>query len=233
MSINDKKFDINLKFYFFMKYLVKINFSDTQIINILSHISKNKNSLYELKQYINLNTKNGVNQWSYLEQIIYEIRNIIDLNIFIFALKIYSIKNFLLELAKIKQISNIELLSKLDPLSLECDKITIYNPYSTRVNRALLVLTFFNHIDNNQFFHDDINKEYFLNICHLSQELRKHGLESNQIFMLIFNESINQSIISYSGNNYENRILQKLQSIGINKEAIVKKHDENDSSYRI
>ncbi|EAJ6022210.1 TPA: hypothetical protein ACH6P1_001623, partial [Campylobacter jejuni] len=73
MSINDKKFDINLKFYFFMKYLVKINFSDIQIINILSHISKNKNSLYELKQYINLNTKNGINQWSYLEQIIYEI----------------------------------------------------------------------------------------------------------------------------------------------------------------
>ncbi|EDP3932558.1 TPA: hypothetical protein ACHDTH_001629, partial [Campylobacter jejuni] len=72
MSINDKKFDINLKFYFFMKYLVKINFSDIQIINILSHISKNKNSLYELKQYINLNTKNGINQWSYLEQIIYE-----------------------------------------------------------------------------------------------------------------------------------------------------------------
>ncbi|EOI4807707.1 hypothetical protein ACMT8G_001596, partial [Campylobacter jejuni] len=69
MSINDKKFDINLKFYFFMKYLVKINFSDIQIINILSHISKNKNSLYELKQYINLNTKNGINQWSYLEQI--------------------------------------------------------------------------------------------------------------------------------------------------------------------
>ncbi|ECP6055806.1 hypothetical protein FUB84_08140, partial [Campylobacter jejuni] len=67
MSINDKKFDINLKFYFFMKYLVKINFSDIQIINILSHISKNKNSLYELKQYINLNTKNGINQWSYLE----------------------------------------------------------------------------------------------------------------------------------------------------------------------
>ncbi|EOH2215121.1 TPA: hypothetical protein ACVZ4S_001230, partial [Campylobacter jejuni] len=203
---------------------------DIQIINILSHISKNKNSLYELKQYINLNTKNGINQWSYLEQIIYEIRNIIDFNVFIFALKIYSIKNFLLELAKIKQMSNIELLSKLDPLSLEYDKITIYNPYSTRVNGALLALTFFNHIDNNQFFHDNINKEYFLSICQLSQELRKHGLEPNQIFMLIFNESINQSIISYSGNNYENRILQKLQSIGINQETITKKHDENDSS---
>ncbi|TXE85809.1 hypothetical protein FPD38_07430 [Campylobacter volucris] len=230
MSIDDKKFDINLKFYFFMKYLVKINFSDTQMIKILYDISKNENSLHKLKQYINLNTKNGLNQWNYLEQIIYEIRNNIDFDIFIFSLKIYSIKNLLLELAKIKQISNAELLLKLDPLSLEYDKITIYNPYSTRVNGALLALTFFNHIDNNQFFHDDMNKEYFLSICHLSQELKKHGLEPNQIFMLIFNESINQSIISYSGNNYENRILQKLQSIGINQETIAKKHDENDSS---
>lgn len=74
-----------------MKYLVKINFSDIQIINILSHISKNK-ILYELKQYINLNTKNGINQWSYLEQIIYEIRNIIDFNVFIFALKFTQLK---------------------------------------------------------------------------------------------------------------------------------------------
>ncbi|MBF7047639.1 hypothetical protein IY804_06075, partial [Campylobacter volucris] len=147
-----------------------------------------------------------------------------------FALKIYSIKNLLLELAKIKQISNTELLSKLDPLSLEYDKITIYNPYSTRVNGTLLALTFFNHVDNNQFFHNNINKEYFLSICNLSKELKKHGLEPNQIFMLIFNESINQSIISHSGNNYENRILQKLQSIGINQETITKKHDENDSS---
>ncbi len=230
MLIHDKKFDINLKFYFFMKYLVKINFSDTQITNILYHISKNETSLYKLKQHINLNTKNGISQWNYLEQIIYEVRNNIDFNVFIFALKIYSIKNFLLELAKIRQRNNIIRLSKIDPLSLEYDKITIYNPYSTRVNGALLVLTFFNHIDNNQFFHDNIDKEYFASICQLSQELKKHGLEPNQIFMLIFNESINQSIISNSGSNYESRILEKLESIGINQEAIIKKHDENDSS---
>ncbi|HHP0339119.1 TPA: hypothetical protein ACRZSN_000846 [Campylobacter lari subsp. concheus] len=230
MTINNNIFDINLKFYFFMKCLVKINFSDTQIINILYDISESKNSLHKLQQHINFNTKNGINQWNYLEQIIYEIRNDIDFNVFVFALKIYSIKNLLLELAKIKQISNTELLSRLDPLSLEYDKITIYNPYSTRVNGALLALAFFNHIDNKQFFHDNINKEYFLSICRLSQELKTHGLEPNQIFMLILNESINQSIISSSGNNYEDRILKKLQSIGIDCETITKKHDENDSS---
>jgi hypothetical protein len=34
---------------------------------------------------------------------------------------------------------NIEKLSKLSPLSLEYDSLTLYNPYSTRVQGALLV----------------------------------------------------------------------------------------------
>lgn len=55
-------------------------------------------------------------------------------------------------------------------------------------------------------------------------------MEPNQIFMLIFNESINQSIISDSGSNYEDRIIQVLSKIGINEDDITKKHDEDDSS---
>jgi hypothetical protein len=46
----------------------------------------------------------------------------------------------------------------------------------------------------------------------------------------MFNESINQSIISDSGSNYEDRILNVLVSIGIDKEKIKKVHDKNDSS---
>ena len=44
---------------------------------------------------------------------------------------------------------NILDLSKLEnlyPLSLEYDKITIYSPYATRVNGALLTLIFFDKI---------------------------------------------------------------------------------------
>ncbi len=55
-------------------------------------------------------------------------------------------------------------------------------------------------------------------------------MEPNQIFMLIFNESINQSIINDSGSNYEDRIIQVLSKIGINEDDITKEHDKNDSS---
>jgi hypothetical protein len=46
----------------------------------------------------------------------------------------------------------------------------------------------------------------------------------------MFSESINQSIISDSGSNYEDRILTVLTSIGINENDISKTHDKNDSS---
>ena len=65
----------------------------------------------------------------------------------------------------------------------------------------------------------------------LSQEARQFytlGLEANQIFMLMFSEVINQSIISDSGSNYESRILSVLSHTGIKN--IQKKHDDNDKS---
>jgi hypothetical protein len=61
-------------------------------------------------------------------------------------------------------------------------------------------------------------------------QLKAKGLEPNQIFMLMFSESINQSIISDSGSNYEDRIFQVLTNIGIASESITKIHDKADKS---
>ncbi len=48
--------------------------------------------------------------------------------------------------------------------------------------------------------------------------------------MLMFSESINQSIISDSGSNYEDRIRSVLIEIGIPESSITKEHDKNDKS---
>lgn len=61
-------------------------------------------------------------------------------------------------------------------------------------------------------------------------KLKKNGLEPNQIFMLMFSESVNQSIISDSGSNYEDRILSVLKKIGIPEKEITKTHDTIDVS---
>ena len=61
-------------------------------------------------------------------------------------------------------------------------------------------------------------------------KLKKLGLETNQILMLVFAESMSQSIRSSGGSNYEDRIIQILVAIGIDRDSIKKQHDENDSA---
>ena len=236
LEVNKTKFDINLKFYFFLKYLVKTKLTDTQSNEILKVYVLNSKSNFEITiikiiQYIEKKIKTGSKKQKLILETIDEIHSNIDLELFIFSLKLYMIKDLLLQEAKFKDLLDISRLENLDPLSLEYDKITIYSPYSTRVNGALLSLIFFNKLENRET--NFISKDAELFIQNLSKNaiyLKDKGVEPNQIFMLMFNESINQSIISDSGSNYEERILSVLTSIGIDENKIQKMHDKDDSS---
>jgi hypothetical protein len=107
-------------------------------------------------------------------------------------------------------------MANMNPLSLAYDNKTLYNPYATRVNGALLPLLFFNQLENSEtnfLFQDSC--EYLEVLSKEAIQLKAKSLEPNQIFMLMFSESINQSIISDLGSNYEDRIFQVLTNIGI------------------
>jgi len=74
---------------------------------------------------------------------------------------------------------------------------------------------------------------FIRDLSKVAVELKNKRVESNQIFMLMLSESINQSIISDSGSNYEERILNILTSIGIDKDKNNlddRIHDKDDSS---
>ncbi len=236
IKLEKEKFDINLKFYYFLKYLVKIKLSENQAHDILNKYSLNIKKKYEdivleLIETINKNTKkNSQKQIVFLETLD-EITDETELKLFIFSLKLYLIKDLLLNEAKIKNLLDTSKLENLDPLSLEYDKITIYSPYSTRINGALLSLIFFEKLENKEtnFISKDA-EEFVESLSNFAIELKQKGVEPNQIFMLMFSESINQSIISDSGSNYEDRILSVLTNIGIKKNSISKTHDKDDSS---
>lgn len=236
LDINKTKFDINLKFYFFLKYLVKTKLTDNQanaILKVCVLNSKNnfKITIAKMINYIEDKIKTNSLKQKLIFEVIDEINSEIDLKLFIFSLKLYMIKDLLLQEAKLKDLLDISKLENLDPLSLEYDKITIYSPYSTRVNGALLSLIFFDKLDNREtnFISQDAD-DFIENLSTLAIELKTNGIEPNQIFMLMFSESINQSIISDSGSNYEDRILSVLTSIGIDENKIEKTHDKDDSS---
>ncbi|MDQ1325237.1 MAG: hypothetical protein QG567_2193 [Campylobacterota bacterium] len=236
LKVDKNKFDINLKFYFILKYLLKAKLSEKDIKNILELNSLYKNLKFRTALFDNLekyfgNSKTGLTKYDLFVDILDLIKNNNDVVLLIFSLKLIAIKPLLLQEAKIKDLLDLSKLKQLNPLSTTYDKITLVSPYSTRVSGALLSLIFFDKLENNDTAFLSSDTTNFLK--ELSAEainLKKYGIEPNQIFMLMFSESINQSITSDSGSNYEDRILSVLVNIGIDSDKISKIHDKNDSS---
>lgn len=165
----------------------------------------------------------------YIKEICERLSSSDDIELFDFSLKLHQIKGLLLYEAKMSDVININKLSDLDPLSLEYDRISVLKPYRTRVSGALLTLLFFEKLDNNETnFMSKDSCDLIDSISKSAIHFKKKGLESNQIFMLIFNESIDQSIKSDSGSNYESRIQSVLDRAGVKN--VTKAHDKNDKS---
>lgn len=236
IKITDEKFDINLKLYFFLKHLVKSKLTSNQISKTLEIYTVNKITGWQVTVE---NIQHQITQLGgqqkrrdYAELIEY-INNQDDLELFIFSLRLYAIKDLLLSEAKLKTITIAERLASLPPLSLEYDKLSVMTPYSARVNGALLALVFFEKLAAGQSDFMSQEVEDFLKSLSISaRRLVDKGVEPNQIFMLMFNESINQSIISNSGSNYEERIFSVLTGkMGLRKEEIeCNVHDKTDAS---
>lgn len=234
LKIQQEKFDINLKFYFMLKLLVKVKLSEKQayqFLELLALWSSNDLQVVQEKLLEKIEEIKGEQKKVNLITIFESIENKVELELFVFSLKLYLIKDLLLQEAKLNDIANLSKLETLDPLSLDYDKISIYRPYSTRVNGALLALLFFSKIENKETnFVSSDSQEFIEGLSKYAISLKKHGVEPNQIFMLMFSESVNQSIISDSGGDYEDRILSVLLKIGIPQDKITKVHDKNDAS---
>ena len=225
LKIESEKLDLNLKFYLILKNLVKAKLTESQIYSLLEKISLGVNWLEAIKNIKKTQATEA------LELLFEQLDFGNDLEILVFGLKLYLCKDLLLKEAKISDITNIDKLKILDPLSLGYDKISVQKTYQTRVNGALLALLFFEKLEKSQtnFMSQDA-ADFISGLSEVVIKLKKQGLEPNQIFMLMFSESINQSIISDSGLNYEDRILIVLKKIGIDEKNIKKTHDKNDRS---
>jgi hypothetical protein len=234
LQISKDKVDINLQFYFFLKYTVKLKPSAQQVAQITEEYNLLKNSVKLFSQrleeiFASKSTKKKHNaKLEQIQEISARFRNESDVELFVFSVKLYQIKDLLLQEAKITESTDIEKLAKMNPLSLEYDRISVIKPYTTRVSGALLALLFFEKLDKGETNFMSENAYTFIeNLSQTAIKFKKNGLEPNQIFMLMFSEVVNQSIISDSGTNYESRIFSVLSSNGIDAK---KQHDKNDKS---
>ncbi len=233
LQIKENVFDINLVFYNFLKKITQAKLTDNQTGDILSIYFSNKNVKAKILKELFI---------SYIEEKIkrkdiYLITDVIDdineetIDIFIFSLKLNMFRDLLLSEAKIKQAVKAQELEGLNQLSLTYDKKSIQVAYSRRVSGALLSLLFFEKLEKNQTnFIAESSQIFIKNLIINYNKLSKKGVEANQIFMLLFSESVNQSITSSAGSSYEDRIKNILITMGISNDKIEKIHDKNDDS---
>lgn len=233
LKIKENIFDVNLIFYNFLKKITQAKFTDNQINDILSiyfsNIGVNTETLKELLySYVDDNIKRE--DLSSISTVIADI-NEKTIDIFIFAIKLNLIKDLLLQEAKLTQSLKAQQLEGLNQLSLAYDKISTQVAYATRISGALLSLLFFEKLESgNTSFIAESTNIFLANLIKSYKSLSKKGVEPNQIFMLLFSESINQSITSSAGSSYEDRIKNILIAMGIPNEDIEKVHDESDKS---
>jgi len=229
-----KKANINLKACFFAQQILKAKMSEKQAFGFLETYALFRDFKTELCNDKFLNTVQQIkdqNKQDILYNVVVNIENKIDLELFIFSLKIFLVKDLLLQEAKIGEMIDMNKLENINPLSLEYEKISTCSPCLSRVNSVLLALLFFENLEEGKInFMSKDAFEFIKKLSKLAMKLKNKGIESNQIFMLIFSESVDQSIIADSGSNYEDRILFVLKKIGIPKNKIRKTHDKDDAS---
>jgi len=132
-----------------------------------------------------------------------------------------------MEYAKLVELDTILEGSHL--LSLKRDNYTKNMPYSFRVNGALISLIFFSFIekkDKSHFPTADYNDKFLHSLFSYYEGLQSIGLEANQMFSIMFQESISQSIKSSAGANLEDLVVTLLLNEGITN--INKKIDSNN-----
>ncbi len=230
LSLSKKKVNINLQFYFFLKHVSKLHPSDLEIIKIIEIYHLLGHNVELCRNAIGDIFKKSKKRLERFEDIVIRFKENMDIELFLFSIKLYQIKNLLLQEAKITESTDTEQLANIDPLSLEYDRISVIKPYNTRVNGALLSLLFFDKLEKKEVnFMSENSIEFIKNLSDFAIKFKREGLEPNQIFMLMFSESMNQSIISDSGTNYESRILSVLSKNGI-QDIEIHKHDEKDKS---
>ncbi len=214
---------------FFAAKITALNPTNRQLISVIENINLLKSNPNFLLESLESIFSKSQTKLEHIKEMGLRLADSKDIELFDFSLRLYQIKDLLLAEAKFSENIDLNQLSNLDPLSLEYDKISVLKPYKTRVSGALLALLFFEKLDNEEVnFMSKDSCDLISDLATKANNLKKQGLESNQIFMLMFSESINQSIISDSGTNYESRILSVLNKIGIDN--ISKTHDKNDKS---
>ena len=230
IKVEKKQYDSNILFYTFLKILNSNDgFTKKQLNEVFEilHEAKNYKSFLTIFKNKIIDKITSVQKRIILNKLIENITSSKHYKIFIFANYILKFKPLLIEYAKL--IDTQSITKNSFPLSLKRDNETKLIPYAFRVNGALISLIFFDFIEQKnleKFPTSKYNTTFIDKLFNLYDELKDTGLEANQIFNILLQESISQSIRSTAGTDLENLVVTILSNDGVKN--ITKKIDSNN-----
>ena len=230
MTISKSDYENNLLFYTILKMFLQCKLSNNQFLMLKQSIIENKSldntSLISLlssrvvkdcvKTYdnyvsmLNLCTPENYNMW---------------IDLMLLSIELLMIKSLLLEESKlyVSKKHEEDILAIKDKLSLQYDILNLEKPYGQRVVAALLVYMITYKERENELLLDSSEKT-IKQINELIESVeKKYNICTNNMFMVIVDESVNQSIKSTAGNSYEDRVEDAVYKISTNPKEI-KKH---------
>ena len=150
--------DINLQFYFFLKHIVKLKPNDKQVVAILETAHLFKKSIPDFIEHLHAifasKQGKGKGKLAQIKDIYARFENGNDIELFVFSIKLYQMKNLLLQEAKITASIDVEYLSNRDPLSLAYDRISMIKPLCDKSKWCIAFLIIFQKIrkKGNKFY---------------------------------------------------------------------------------
>jgi hypothetical protein len=235
MDITEKEYKNNLLFYTILKDLLKCQLTEKRLITLEETVEQNQSlNCTKMKQLlstgiVNENTKkyddfmillnlaNDNNYEMWKDLIIVSIELLLTKDLILEESKSYARKKYKEKIDKIS-----------DKLSLEYDMSNLEYPYSQRVISSLLVFVLTNINRETEFILETSQNSIKVLNDKLKYISEKYNINVNNMFMIIIDESINQSIKSDAGQEYENRVHSLLLNISDNVEG--HSHDDIISS---
>lgn len=223
MTITHDVYMNNLLFYTVLKGLVQCKLSSHQLSQLKELILENgeldnvsmisflnnkvvKESVKAYENYINmlnLCTSKNYQMWK---------------DLMVLALELLLIKPLILEESKVYANKKYEhdVSAIKDKLSLQYDIVNLEKPYGQRVINALLVYMVTYQDRENEFILEqtETTVKQINDLIKVNKE--KYGICTDNIFMIIMDESTNQSIISLAGGSYEDRVESVVRKISDN-----------------
>lgn len=231
MNITENEYRNNLLFYTILKNFLKCKLNEKKLMNLEETIEQNSDlSCEKMTQLLSngivkKNTK-AYNDLMILLNLANNDNYVMWKELLLVSIELLLTKDLILEESKsYARIKYKERIDKIkDKLSLEYDMSNLEYPYGQRVISSLLVYALTNIDRKTEFILETSRSAIKILNDKLKSIIEKYKININNMFMIIIDESINQSIKSDAGQSYENRV----QGLLLNISDKVKNHSHDD-----